>query len=96
MYGIRSYLAATGLIDRVARLVGALVYADLLSAILEHLRHERKSIQPAFFIQSGKDFLFGSDFNNLTCPKIQRKPILTGRRHYTRLQDSFNPILSMS
>jgi hypothetical protein len=49
----------------VASLIGTLENTETLPAILQHLRHERKILQPAKLIESREDLLAGSDLNPL-------------------------------
>src|SRR5262245_5654402 len=44
--------------DEVAGLVGPLVHLHGLAAVLEHLWHERQSLESTVLIQRAEDFLF--------------------------------------
>src|SRR6185503_12616104 len=64
MNGICHAAAADGKY-RVACLVRPLVHLEPLSAILQHLRHEREPVKLGVRVKRSEDFLFASDFNPL-------------------------------
>jgi len=49
--------------DRIAGLVRGLVNAKTLTAIFEHLRHERQTLQLSIFVERSQDLFLGSDFD---------------------------------
>src|SRR5690349_24294579 len=56
----------------VARLMGSLVHAEPLSAVLEHFGHEGKLVEPAVLIQRSQDLGLAPDFHKIsrTQPRI--------------------------
>jgi hypothetical protein len=52
-------------LNRVACLVRALRYCETLSAILEHLWHERERIEFSLLVQGGEDLFFGAYFDHV-------------------------------
>src|SRR5438034_9806497 len=59
------------LADRVAGLVRSLVYPDLFAAVLEHLRHKRKSFLSATWIECSQNLIFAEDLDDLPCAEVQ-------------------------
>ena len=52
---------------RVAGLVRPLVDLKALAAVAEHLRHERKTLEPAVLVERPKDLLFAQNLHPLAC-----------------------------
>jgi hypothetical protein len=48
------------IIDRVARLVGTLEYAQASAAVPEHLRHKRHAFQAPILVESPQDLFLGA------------------------------------
>ena len=49
--------------DRIAGLVGALVDLKLLTTPLEHLRHERQSVEATIHVECRQDFFLAANFD---------------------------------
>ena len=62
---------AAKLLDRVTGLVSPLGYAELLSAVLEHLRHERKRVELAPLVESRQDLGRAADYDQVARAEIQ-------------------------
>ncbi len=61
---------AAGLVRWVARLMRDRAYPEATSAVLQHFRHERQSLQLAVRIEGGKDFFWQTNFNPVPDPKF--------------------------
>jgi hypothetical protein len=72
MHGVL-HAPAPGLFYGVARFISSFEYFELLSTILEHLRHEWKLIEFAIFIKSTEYFFLGPHLNNFSDSEVQRK-----------------------
>jgi hypothetical protein len=40
---------------------------EVLAAVLEHLRHERESVEPPAIVERPEDFLLASDLHPVAC-----------------------------
>jgi hypothetical protein len=62
--------AAGNGVDRVAGLVRALVDLKPLSAVLEHLRHERQALHATAFVKRAQNLFFTADFHPIASAKL--------------------------
>jgi hypothetical protein len=78
--------------DRIAGLVSGLVNAKTLTAIVEHLRHEREFVEASIFVERSEDFLFAQDLDPVACArfhvqipiqsgKVSREPLIANRQN---------------
>ena len=58
-------------LDRIRRLVRGSADSEFLSAMLEHLRHERQCVNALTIIQRGQNLLRASDLYPLADAEIQ-------------------------
>jgi hypothetical protein len=61
-----------GFPNGVAGFVNPFEYLELLAAELQHLRHERKTIQLPVGIKAGQDFFLTSNLNNFSHEQMAR------------------------
>ena len=61
--------AAGNGVDRVAGLVRALVDLEPLSAVLEHLRHERQALHATAFVKRAQNLFLTADFHPIASAK---------------------------
>jgi len=62
--------AQAPLLDVVASFVGAHEHAKTLAAILQHFGHEGHGVKLAVLVESGKNLLATSDFNQFAGNKV--------------------------
>src|SRR5215469_5297028 len=72
----------TGCADRIARLISAFGNPKAPAAKLKHLGHERHPINSASFVEGSKNFLFGTNFDQVAYAEVQWPEVSIAILHY--------------